>query len=174
MDTFRKSPRQSNLNYESSSLLIRWLKSYTNISMQRFTHKNMREKLKLLLEPKPAETTRTGGLWESPLLAPDFIEGRAGRAQQCLDWRIRDTAKSVERAAEKWLKAGPCYEQKNEATEAHRVFTTENKAWPTEQRTRSVAGNCCSVSSDTQTKSGQSLHIAAETKTQQGKEESSG
>jgi hypothetical protein len=38
VDAFGKSPRKSDLNHESSSLLIRWLKSYTNISLQQFIH----------------------------------------------------------------------------------------------------------------------------------------
>jgi hypothetical protein len=35
VDAFEKSPRENNLNHESSSL-IRWLKSYTGISLQQF------------------------------------------------------------------------------------------------------------------------------------------
>jgi hypothetical protein len=34
---FRKSPRESDLNHESSSLLNRRLKNHTGISLQRFT-----------------------------------------------------------------------------------------------------------------------------------------
>jgi hypothetical protein len=42
MGTFGKSPWENNLNNESLSLLIRWLKSYTDISLQRSTS-NMRK-----------------------------------------------------------------------------------------------------------------------------------
>jgi hypothetical protein len=38
MDAFEKSPWKNNLNHESSSLLIRWFKSYTDISVQQFIH----------------------------------------------------------------------------------------------------------------------------------------
>jgi hypothetical protein len=35
---FRKLPWKSNLNHESLSLLIRWLKNYISFSLQQFTH----------------------------------------------------------------------------------------------------------------------------------------
>jgi hypothetical protein len=54
--TFRKSPRKSDLNYESSSLLIRRLKNYTGFEyLQRFTHTRTREKNWNFIEPEPAE-----------------------------------------------------------------------------------------------------------------------
>jgi hypothetical protein len=37
MDAFEKSPWESDLNHKFSSLLIRWLKNYTEDHLQRFT-----------------------------------------------------------------------------------------------------------------------------------------
>jgi hypothetical protein len=50
--TFRKSPRESDLNHEFSSLLIQRLKNYTGFEYLH-THMNSREKLEL-------DRTRTG------------------------------------------------------------------------------------------------------------------
>jgi hypothetical protein len=44
VDVFEKSPWKSDLNHESSSLLIRRLESYTGITLQPFTHKDPKEK----------------------------------------------------------------------------------------------------------------------------------
>jgi hypothetical protein len=38
VDAFEKSSRKNNLNYESSSLLIRRLKNQTGFTLQPFTH----------------------------------------------------------------------------------------------------------------------------------------
>jgi hypothetical protein len=40
VDVFRKSPRESDLNHKSSSLLIRRLKNNTGPHLQQFAHKN--------------------------------------------------------------------------------------------------------------------------------------
>jgi hypothetical protein len=42
VDVFRKSPQESDLNHKSSSLLIRWLKSYTVIPYNN-SHQNLWE-----------------------------------------------------------------------------------------------------------------------------------
>jgi hypothetical protein len=39
MNAFEKSPRENNLNQETSNLLIRRLKNYTGFSRQQFTQK---------------------------------------------------------------------------------------------------------------------------------------
>jgi hypothetical protein len=44
VDAFGKSPWKSDLNHESSSLLIQRLESYTGITLQPFTHKDPKEK----------------------------------------------------------------------------------------------------------------------------------
>jgi hypothetical protein len=46
MDVFGKSPWESNLNQEPSSLLIRWLKNDTGFPLQPSTHKNSKGKSK--------------------------------------------------------------------------------------------------------------------------------
>jgi hypothetical protein len=46
MDVFRKLPRKSNLNHESSSLLIRQLKNLTGFTLQPFTHNHSPRELK--------------------------------------------------------------------------------------------------------------------------------
>jgi hypothetical protein len=61
VDVFKKSPWKNNLNQESSSLLIKWLKNNTGISLQWFIHSSTTDnKITGSYSWRPKRTTENG------------------------------------------------------------------------------------------------------------------
>jgi hypothetical protein len=156
VDAFEKSPRESNLNHESSSLFIRWLKRYTNISLQQFIHRNKHKTNQI--RPKSNLTdrehwARVDEPWTRVELEPfakDPSTRKQRRGKSKLEWKTGTVAcglrnrslgapaarrtRNTERSREK-LNAGPCCERRNEEEprpKAHEAFMMESSAWLTE------------------------------------------
>jgi hypothetical protein len=86
--TFGKSPRESNLNHESSSLLIWWLKNTASFTLTASKTKNQKHK---------SRTRRTREWRSSNAWAPaDPANQREWTgARVCSDWNLQTTLKSA-------------------------------------------------------------------------------
>jgi hypothetical protein len=89
VNAFGKIPLESNLNHESLSLLIWWLKNYTDISLQWFTHKNLKRKIKTWTDKKKASETKpsahpSGLNWTTGALAS---RNEKLKIQRHAEWR---------------------------------------------------------------------------------------
>jgi hypothetical protein len=125
VSTFRKSPWESDLNHESSSLLIWWLKNYTEYSLQPSTHK------------KPKKSKERSKLSPPTILArEDRNNEEKDRANYPIDTWSPGYCCHVDRTWRRWT--SPVGRQQRSQVDAQDGEETEST--PERQTSRKIGG----------------------------------